>query len=368
MEIQDFPLWKRIENKRVPLSFDLEITARCNLNCRHCYINLPAGDEDARAREMTAAEILDIARQAVDMGALWCLVTGGEPLLRPDFEKIYLGLKRLGLLVSVFTNATLIGPAHVALFKKYPPRDIEVTVYGVTAKTWEAVTRRPGAFERFTRGLDRLTAAGVRVRLKTMAIRSNLHEQPAIAAFCRARTSDYFRFDPQLHLRVDRDPARNAEIRAERLTPEQIVALEAADAQRSTALRKECDSLIDERFAHRRCDHLFHCGAGNGSFSVSFDGRFRLCPSLWAEGTTYDLRNGTLAEAWNDFVPRVRDLRSTCQTFLETCQKCPLVNLCLWCPAHADLETGRLDGPTPYFCEVAHRRAKSLQQDSAHEE
>ena len=64
MEIQQFPLWDKIKNKRIPLSFDLEITARCNLNCRHCYINLPAGDKDARAQELGAAEIMDIARQA----------------------------------------------------------------------------------------------------------------------------------------------------------------------------------------------------------------------------------------------------------------------------------------------------------------
>jgi MoaA/NifB/PqqE/SkfB family radical SAM enzyme len=121
MEIQQFPLWEKIKNKRIPLSFDLEITARCNLNCRHCYINLPAGDKDARAQELGAAEIMDIARQAVDMGALWCLITGGEPLLRHDFAEIYTGLKRMGLLVSVFTNATLISHEHIRLFQTYPP-------------------------------------------------------------------------------------------------------------------------------------------------------------------------------------------------------------------------------------------------------
>ncbi len=362
MEIQHLPLWKRLKERRTPLSFDVEITARCNMNCRHCYINLPAGDEAARARELTPDEILGIARQAVKMGSVWCLITGGEPLLRPDFAEIYTGLKRLGLLVSVFTNAVLIDDRHAELFQKLPPRDIEVTVYGATRETYEAVTRRPGSFERFLEGLERLRSAGVRVRLKAMAIRSNLHEQKQIADFCIERTKDYFRFDPQLHLRFDGDPFRNEEIRAERLSPEQIVALEEADVKRADALRKKCDILINEQFAHYGCDHLFHCGAGNGSFSVGYDGTFRLCSSLWAEGTTYDLRNGTLDEAWNDFVPKVRDLRSQRAEFRETCRKCSLVNLCLWCPAHAHLETGELDGATPYFCEVAHARAESIRR------
>ena len=360
IEIQHFPLWDKFKNKRKPLSFELEITARCNLNCRHCYINLPAGDRKARARELTSEEILGIARQAADLGAVWCLVTGGEPLLRPDFADIYLGLKRLGLLVSVFTNATLISDEHVDLFKKYPPRDIEFTVYGVTGETFEAVTRRPGSFAKFMNGMEMLEAGGVSVRLKAMAIKSNLHEQEAIAEFCSAGTKDYFRFDPQIHLRFDGDVERNREIRSERLTPEQVVALEEADEARIEALRKDCDTLINEEFTHYGCDHLFHCGAGNSSFNVSCNGLFRLCSSLWAEGTTYDLKKGTLAEAWNDFVPRVRDMRSQRKEYLETCRKCAIVNLCLWCPAHAHLETGELDGTTPFFCEVAHRRAESI--------
>ena len=169
----------------------------CNNDCRHCYIGLPAGDAVAWEKEMTPAEIERIASQGVRMGTIWCLITGGEPLLRPDFEDIYLRLKRLGLLVSVFTNATLITEDHIRLFHRYPPRDIEVTVYGVTRETYERISRRPGSFEAFMSGLDRLIESGIPVRLKAMAMRSNLAEFPAIARFCKARTKDYYRFDPQ---------------------------------------------------------------------------------------------------------------------------------------------------------------------------
>lgn len=363
MQIQQFPLWARAKAMRVPLSFDLEVTARCNNDCRHCYINLSAGDPAARARELTVAEIDRIASEAAGLGALWCLITGGEPLLRQDFPEIYLALKRRGLLVSVFTNATLIDREHLRLFSRYPPRDIEVTVYGATRSTYEAVSRRPGSFDAFLRGLDLLREGGVPVRLKTVAIRSNLREQAAIAAFCRARTKDFFRFDPQLHLRYDGDPVRNDEIRSERLTTEEIVALERDDPDRLEALRKECASPGGGVCARDGCDHLFHCGAGANSFTVGPDGTFRLCSSLRAAGTTYDLRTGTLAHAWRGLVPRVRDLRSHKKGFLETCRACGLANLCLWCPAHAHLETGELDGETPYFCDVAHRRAEHARTD-----
>jgi MoaA/NifB/PqqE/SkfB family radical SAM enzyme len=216
LPLPEFPLWKKAVEGRPLFSFDFDLTARCNNNCRHCYINLPAGDAAAKGRELSLAEIDRIASEAASLGAFWCLLSGGEPLLREDFAEVYLLLKKKGLLVSVFSNAALVGPEHVRLFKAYPPRDVEVSVYGATPETYEKITRIPGSFAAFLKGLDLLLGSGVKVRLKAMALRSNLHEFPAIAAFCRARTKDYFRFDPFLHLRYDGDEVRNAEIRAER--------------------------------------------------------------------------------------------------------------------------------------------------------
>jgi len=362
VSLPQFSLWDKMKNNRQLISFDLEITGRCNNNCRHCYINLPASDTEAKSKELTFQQIKDIVDEAAGLGALWCLITGGEPLLREDFFDIYLYIKKKGLLVSVFTNAVLIAKRHIEFFKKYPPRDIEVTVYGVTEGTYERITRMPGSYAAFMRGLNILLENRIKVRFKAMAIRSNLEELPQIASFCRERTKDYFRFDPFLHLRFDGDKIRNEEIKSERLAPKEIIAIEHADSKRFQALEKNCDKFINDDFTHSNCDHLFHCGAGNGSFTVSYDGFFRLCSSLWHPDCVYDLKKGNLLEAWRDFVLRVRDMRSKREDFLKKCRVCPIINLCIWCPAHSHLETGELDKPVDYFCEVAHARAKSLEK------
>jgi radical SAM protein with 4Fe4S-binding SPASM domain len=192
-----------------------------------------------------------------------------------------------------------------------------------------------------------------------MALKANVHELPAIARFCRARSKELFRFDPLLHLRLDGNPGRNEEIRAQRLSPEEIVAIESADSDRFQALKKVCDQSI-RACSPEGCDHLFHCGAGQGSFSVSYSGLFRLCSSLWHPDCLYDLRRGNLREAWEQLTPLVREMRSQDREFLQKCGHCPLINLCLWCPAHAHLETGRLDAWVPYFCAVAQARAQAL--------
>ena len=357
--LPDFTLWQDVRHKRVLLSFGLELTARCNNDCRHCYINLPGEDRQAWQRELSVAEIKAIVDEAAGLGCLWCLLSGGEPLLRPDFIEIYRYLKHKGFLISVFTNGCLIDNSHIELFRALPPRDLEITVYGASAETYERITQKPGSFAAFQRGLARLQAGGVKFRLKAMALRSNLHEMPAIAAFGRENSKDFFRFDPQLHLRFDGNFARNALIKSERLSAQEIVELERQDSQRMVALEKSCQESVFDRSANPR-DCLIQCGAGNKSFTLGYDGMFRLCSSLCHPDCIYSLRNGTLSDAWHNFVPRVRGMTSRRRVFLDNCQRCSLLNLCLWCPAHAHLETGKLDEPVDYFCRIAHARARAL--------
>lgn len=362
LPIQDFDLWRRLRSRRALISFNLELTARCNNNCSHCYINLPAEDTKARCGELSRAEINDIANEAVSLGALWCLITGGEPLLRADFPDIYLDLKKKGLLVSVFTNATLIDENVVRLFREYPPRDMEISVYGITAETYEKVTRKPGSFARFNRGVRMLLDAGVKVRFKAMALRNNIHEIAAISRFYRERSTDFFRFDPYLHLRHDGTKARNDEIKAQRLAPAEVVALERSHSPYFQRLAEHCVKLMesDEKTASPR--RLFYCGVGRNDFTLGWDGIFRLCSALHHPEYVYNLRKGNLTDAWLNFAPEALE-RITDDLGRDNCHTCSYLNLCFWCPAHSFLENGSLNAPVEDFCSMVKARVEALRQD-----
>lgn len=360
--LAEFPLWHKSPGKQRPLfGFELELTARCNLNCRHCYINLPANDENALKNELSFKEIKRLAQSAVDLGALWCLITGGEPLIRKDFEDLYIMLKRKGLLVSVFTNATFIKDHHVRLFKKYPPRNIEVTVYGTTEKTYTQLCRTSRAFNAFQSGLNRLLDAGLPVTLKTMTLRSNVHELPEITKFCRSKSSTAFRHDPFLHLRLDKNPHRNKEIIKERLSSKEIVSLEANDKGRMTALNNVC-RLSAVGMSPKAGQGLFRCRAGLEEATIGWNGKFRLCNSLTHPNCVADLRKISLEKAWREFVPKVRKLSAITPSYLQTCGGCDIINACMWCPAHAFLETGSLEAHVPYFCEIAKERVRQAKE------
>ena len=153
-------LWKSAKPTLARL--DIELTERCNNNCLHCSVNLPAGDIEARAFEWTAVRWKALLTEAADLGCLVVRLTGGEPLLRDDFEGIYLHARKLGLRVMLFTNATLMTPRLARLLKDVPPLEaVEVSVYGMKEETYEAVTRVPGSFATFRRGLGLLLEHGV---------------------------------------------------------------------------------------------------------------------------------------------------------------------------------------------------------------
>ena len=76
-----------------------------------------------------------------------------------------------------------------------------------------------------------------------------------------------------------------------------------------------------------------------------------------------DLKKVSLKEAFGNFTSRVRGMHSSREEFLTKCRKCPILNLCMWCPGTSHLETGQLDMPVDYFCKVAHARAEALGYD-----
>lgn len=360
ISIASLPVWEQAKEKRVLLSMVLDLTARCNNDCVHCYINRRAHDRQAQGKELTLDEIKNITVQAVDLGVLWVLLSGGEPLLRPDFFEIYTHIKTRGVFVSVFTNASLVTAEHIRLFKKYPPRQIEVSVYGITPEIHKSVTRK-NTFESTMAGIDRLLSAGLPITLKSTIMQANLPDFDKITDFCRSKSGRPFRFDPCLQLRADKDPHRNKSILSQRLTPEQIAALDKKDPQRYKALEQSCKNQNNS--AGQSANTLFKCQAGINTCAIGWDGKYQLCPSLVNRACTLDLKADTLARAWNHFTPDILKRTSVRSHYTEHCGTCTLHDICAWCPAHADVETDLLDGYTPYFCKVAKERQRMWEKN-----
>jgi radical SAM protein with 4Fe4S-binding SPASM domain len=341
---------------------DIELTERCNNNCIHCCINLPAGDNEARAHEMTADQVRDILRQAADLGCMLVRFTGGEPLLRPDFEDLYFSARRLGMKVLLFTNACLITPHLADLFARIPLLEpIEITVYGMCRKSYEAVTRTPGSFARFRRGVNLLLKRRVPFIVKSALLPPNRHEIDAFEAW--AKTIPWMTglpgYSMLFDLRNRRDDAdKNRLIESFRPSPQEVLAVLTRD---EPAYRREMAEFA-ATFMGPSGDKLFACGAGHG-MSIDAYGRAQPCMGIRAPELTCDVAGAgssvSLREALDSFA-RLSQLHATNPDYLRRCAVCIVKGLCEQCPAKSWAEHGTFDTPVEYLCEVAHAQARYL--------
>ncbi len=333
---------KELDRRRIPLGGGAELTERCNLNCVHCCINRPASDREAKKRELTTSEWFKVIDDAARRECLWFQLTGGEPLLRPDFIDIYLHAKKKGMFVSVYTNATLIDEKMADLFAVYPPRRTEISVYGATKETYERVTRVAGSFERCMKGIDLLSERGVPLKIKTMAMSVNRHEIGRLKEFADSLGAE-FQFDPLITSRYDggRGPTEVC------LSPEEIVELDKADPERKAAWEKLCQGKIGPPPEGL----LYPCEMGRFSFHVDAHGFLMPCLSL--RTVRYDLKKGSFDDGFNNFFAEVLKERETKRT---KCSSCDLRILCYQCPAWSQTENGDNETPVEYLCEVAKAR------------
>lgn len=353
---QEYRIW---QNRRPLLGqLDIELTERCNNNCIHCLINRSEDDLEAANNEMDTELVRNILTQAADLGCLTVRLTGGEPLLRPDFSDIYMFARRLGMKVIIFTNARLITPGLANLFADYPPlRPIEISVYGMRPESYDSSAGKKGAYAEYQRGVELLRQSRVWFVLKSSILPPNRNDMPEFESFLKEidPQNDQPRYAMNFDLRARRDdPAKNERIRKLRLTPE-----ETLDVLRRSPRYVDSSKEFCGKFMRPPGDKLFSCGAGHGT-CVDAYGKAQMCMGLRHPDTVADLRQLSLKYALEELFPQTREIKATNHEYMERCARCFLKGLCEQCPAKSWMEHGTLDTPVEYLCDVAHAQARYL--------
>ena len=346
-----FALHKHFAEKRVPLEVAIEVTRRCPLECRHCYNNQPMADLAARDRELTREEYRDVLDELAEMGTMWLLFTGGEIFARKDFLEIYTYAKQKGFLITLFTNGTIISEKIAEYLREWPPFAIEITLYGRTKETYEALTGVPGAYERCLRGIRLLLERGLPLKLKTVGTSINRHEVIGMKEFAEQELGVKFNFDSIINPRIDCSQAPLGV----RLSPEEVVAL---DMHWPTVAAEHRKNLQRDLEAPPAADPgtVYSCGGGVKAFAIDPYGHMSIC--VLSHQQTYDIRQGSVREGWERFLLAVR--KQERRKPPTKCVRCRLHSVCSMCPANGELESGDAESPVEFLCEVAHLRAIAL--------
>jgi MoaA/NifB/PqqE/SkfB family radical SAM enzyme len=335
---------------RLPLKGNIDLTYRCNFNCRHCWLRIPPGAPQ-RTEELDLQDIRAIVGEARAMGCRQWAISGGEPMLRPDFSELFDCLTRDAATYSLNTNGSLITPEIARLMRR---RGVKmVALYGATAETYDHVTRTPGAFDAARRGFSRLTEAGAGFIVQLVPMRDNFHEWEAMTALAKSLSPHWRVGAPWLYLSCDHSPHRNAEIAAQRLSPEAVVALDPPDPS-SAGPEHEARFGCAAAPGERPDDRLFaRCIDHRRDFHIDPYGRMSFCAFVKDPALRCDLRHGSFRDAWNGFIPSLKDRVRGGAEYASNCGACELRSDCRWCAVYAYLETGRYSAPVPYLCRTA---------------
>jgi radical SAM protein with 4Fe4S-binding SPASM domain len=329
---------------RIPHGGSIDLTYRCNLRCVHCYIGDLRNDLN-KDREMETGKILSVIDEAVEAGCLYLLITGGEPLIRDDFSKIYSHARKCGLIVTVFTNGTLISDNVLELFQELPPNLVEISLYGASEVTYEKITRVSGSYERCMQGIERLLECGIKVGLKTILMtlnRNELSKMEKIANTMGVR----FRFDPAINGCID----GNKSPLTLRIPPEEAIEIEFSDPVKALAWKE-----FIAKYKPYETDDLYECGAGICCFHV--DAHAALKPCLMATDIRFDLSHGSFLEGWHQIAQDIRTKKSGTDSL---CRNCDRKHLCGYCPGFLKLETGSENVHSPYLCALGNSRLEHI--------
>lgn len=160
-------------NKGVPLGGAFEVLPLCNMDCEMCFVRLSPEELKSQGRLRTVDEWLSIAREAKEAGTLFLLLTGGEPFSYPDFGRLYEELAKMGFILTLNTNGTLITEEYANLLAKHRPRRVNITLYGSSDEVYERLCKNPKGFTQTMKAIQLLKDRHIPVKLNGSVTRDN---------------------------------------------------------------------------------------------------------------------------------------------------------------------------------------------------
>lgn len=345
----------------IPLAGTFELTPRCNFNCRMCYVHLTPEEQRRRGAELTADEWLAIAEQARSQGMLFLLLTGGEPLIRADFRYLLTELKKMGLMVSINSNASLIDDDWLDFFRHEPPSRMNITLYGGCNETYERLCGRP-MYDRVVHNIRALKALGIGVKLNASMTPYNVEDMDAIYAIATelgtpVQMASYMfppvRRDEHATGSNDRftfQEAAACSVRWDRLRFSDEVFCQRAEAMRAGIRAPEsevCDGTPGEKMA---------CRAGRSSFWINWRGVMTPCGMMVQPDVSVPELG--FARAWEE-----TKAATACILLPPACTQCEYKHMCHACAAMCVTETGAFDGRPEYVCAMTKATAELTQSE-----
>lgn len=338
----------------IPRLIFWELTTACNLKCVHCR----ACPVDQRSPEdLTLQEGKELLDEIASYASPAVVLSGGEPLVRPDvFEIASYGTSK-GLRMLLATNGTMVTPEIAKEVVQAGIQRVSVSIDGATALTHDSFRRIDGAFESAWNGIENFKSAGVPFQINTTVSKHNINEIPDILNLainagavalhifllvptgCGKEIADDEMIDPQEYERV-----LNWFYDRSKDSPINLKATCAPHYYRIMRQRAKADGTKIQSNAHGHDAITKGCLAGSAVCFVSHRGEVYPCGYLTVSAG--NVRDTSFKTIWED-AEVFRALRD--EDNLEgKCGYCEYRRVCMGCRARAFAYTGSYLAPEPY--------------------
>lgn len=353
---------------KMPFSGTLELTPRCNMNCKMCYIRMTESEMNKVGKELSVEEWIRIAKEAVDSGMVMILLTGGEALLYRDFKKLYLALRKMGIFISINTNGTTLTDSWIEFFKQYPPAKFNITIYGGSNETYNRLCSNPKGFDQLKSTIKKLQENNIDILLNCMITKQNVDDMELIYQFGRENNLEVhattYSFPPVRKEGIE-DPELN-----------RFTAHEAARARvklnwyslnnrehfiqqaKKLILDVENAENIEETCGVVEGDKV-QCAAGRSNFWITWDGRMLPCGMI--PDFSVPVREQSFANSWKEITEYTDHI-----TLAPECKNCKKKKICMPCAAKITAETGEYNRKAQYLCEYVDEYIRLLGEAIKH--
>lgn len=348
---------------RIPISGTFELTPMCNFSCKMCYIRKNQKDINASGGLKTAEQWLNWAEQAKKEGMLYLLLTGGEPLIYPEFWELYKELTQMGFVISINSNGSMITEEVAARFAEMPPRKINITLYGASNTTYKQLCGVEDGLDRVINAAQFLQQYKVKYKYNCSLTPYNKHELKDVFMLAKSQKVPIeiatYMFPPV---------RRNTELKdyEMRLTPEEAgyYSVESMSLQLSKEqflayarhkIMYETPPVLDEINESSRKKKAMGCRAGRCSFWLDWQGNLSSCGMI--NMPRYSLENQSFDQAWKQVVKETDKI-----TCMSGCSGCKNQKICHACISTAYCETGDINGRPEYACRMIEAEAKECER------
>lgn len=317
--------------QETPVAAMLQLTARCNLRCKHCY------QVTRRQRELTTRQWLAAIDDLREAGILFLTLSGGEPLLRRDFFTIARHARKQRFALQLKTNAYLIDRGAADRIARLRFLDVQMSLYSTRSKVHDAVTGLAGSHRRLMSAARMLVRRSVTVTTMTPLMSVNAGEIDDIIALAE-REGFGWSMDPQLNVCEDGG-----------CSP---LSLRASEGQLRDIFSHprlvDVKSVRSAARARKPTDRV--CNAGRVGCLVDPRGEVMVCPLL--QIPIGNIKKRPLREIWAGSEER-RRIDAITWDDLATCRDCDLMVWCTRCHGAALTEDGDMLGPSRIACAAA---------------